>query len=75
MPPNGVAAALVTTACADEVAAPAEAAAQSRALEALVDRRRNGGLPDVDLDAGLAESMSRRERARELAVVLHGVAG
>jgi len=75
VPPNGVAAALVESAGAGEVADPDDADAQSRALEALVDRRRNGGLPDVDLDAGLAESMSRRERARELADVLHGVAG
>jgi len=75
VPPAGVAAALVTSAGAGEVADPDDTAAQSRALEALVDRRRNGGLPDVDLDAGLAESMSRRERARELAGVLHGVAG
>jgi len=44
-------------------------------LEALVDRRRNGGLPDVDLPEGLAESMSRRARARELAEVLQAVAG
>ena len=51
-----------------------DAAAQSRALEALVDRRRNGGLPDVELPAGLAERMSRRARAGELAAVLHEVA-
>lgn len=75
VPPNGVAAALVESAGAGEVADPDDFAAQSRVLEALVDRRRNGGLPDVALDAGLAESMSRRERARELADVLHGVAG
>jgi glycosyltransferase involved in cell wall biosynthesis len=75
VPPNGVAAALVASAGAGEVADPDDAGAQSRALEALVDRRRNGGLPDVELPAGLAESMSRRERARELADVLHGVAG
>jgi glycosyltransferase involved in cell wall biosynthesis len=75
VPPNGVAAALVESAGAGEVADPDDPAAQSRALEAMVDRRRNGGLPDVELDAGLAESMSRRERARELADVLRGVAG
>ena len=75
VPPDGVAAALVESAGAGDVADPDDPAAQSRALEALVDRRRNGGLPDVALDAALAESMSRRERARELADVLHEVAG
>ncbi len=75
VPPNGVAAALVGEAGAGEVADPDDPGAQSRALEALVDRRRNGGLPDVELPAGLAESMSRRERARELADVLRAAAG
>ena len=75
VPPNGVAAALVGSAGAGEVADPDDPGAQSRALEALVDRRRNGGLPDVELPAGLASSMSRRERARELADVLRAAAG
>jgi glycosyltransferase involved in cell wall biosynthesis len=75
VPPNGVAAALVAAAGAGEVADPDDAPAQSRALEALLDRRRNGALPDVELPAGLSESMSRRERARELAAVLEAAVG
>ena len=41
----------------------------------MVDRHRNGGLADIELPAGLAERMSRRARAGELAEVLRGVAG
>jgi hypothetical protein len=74
VPTDGAAAALVRSAGAGEVVASDDAGAQSRVLEALVDRRRNGGLPDVELPAGLAEQMSRRARAGELAAVLHGVA-
>jgi glycosyltransferase involved in cell wall biosynthesis len=74
VPTGGAAAALVRSAGAGDVVASDDIAAQSRALEALVDRRRNGGLPDVELPAGLSESMSRRARAGELAAVLHEVA-
>jgi glycosyltransferase involved in cell wall biosynthesis len=75
VPPAGVAAALVRTAGAGEVVDCDDADAQSHALEALVDRRRNGGLPDIELPGGLAERMSRRARAAELADVLRGVTG
>ena len=75
VPPAGVAAALVRTAGAGEVVDCDDADAQSHALEALVDKRRNGGLADIELPGGLAERMSRRARAAELADVLRGVAG
>lgn len=75
VPPAGAAAALVRSAGAGEVVDSDDAGAQSHALETLVDRRRNGGLPDIELPGGLAERMSRRARAAELADVLRGVAG
>jgi glycosyltransferase involved in cell wall biosynthesis len=75
VPPDGAAAALVRSAGAGEVVESDDAAAQSRALEAMVDSHQNGGLADIDLPAVLAEGMSRRTRAEELAEVLHGVAG
>jgi glycosyltransferase involved in cell wall biosynthesis len=75
VPPAGAAAKLVRLAGAGDVVDSEDAGAQSRALEALIDRRRNGGLPDVELPGGLAERMSRRARAAELADVLRGVAG
>jgi glycosyltransferase involved in cell wall biosynthesis len=75
VPPAGAAAALVRAAGAGEVVDSDDADAQSHALEALVDKRRNGGLPDIELPGGLAERMSRRARAAELAGVLRGVAG
>ena len=74
VPTGGAARRSCASAGAGDVVASDDAGAQSRALEALVDRRRNGGLPDVELPAGLAERMSRRARAGELAAVLHGVA-
>jgi glycosyltransferase involved in cell wall biosynthesis len=74
VPPDGAAAALVRSAGAGEVVDSDDAAAQSRAVEAMVDRHQNGGLPDIELPAGLGERMSRRARAGELAEVLHGVA-
>ncbi len=75
VPPAGVAAELLRSAGAGEVVDSDDAGAQSRALETLVDTRRNGGLPDIELPAGLAERMSRRARAAELADVLREVAG
>jgi glycosyltransferase involved in cell wall biosynthesis len=75
VPPDGAAAALLRSAGAGEVVDSDDTAAQSHALEALVDRRQNGGLADIELPAGLADGMSRRARAGELAAVLHGVAG
>jgi glycosyltransferase involved in cell wall biosynthesis len=73
VPPQGAAAVLVRSAGAGEVVDSDDAAAQSRALEALVDRRLDGGLADVALPPGLAEGMSRRARAGELADVLRSV--
>jgi glycosyltransferase involved in cell wall biosynthesis len=75
VPPRGVAADLLRAAGAGEAVDPEDSAAQSRALEALIDRRDAGGLPDNDLPTALAEQMSRRARARELADVLRGLAG
>jgi glycosyltransferase involved in cell wall biosynthesis len=73
VPPNGAAAALVRAAGAGEVVDADDAAAQSRALEGLVDRRDSAGLPDVALPDDLRERLSRRARAAELADVLHEV--
>ena len=75
VPPGGAAATLLRSAGAGEVVDSDDTAAQSRALEAMVDRHRNGGLADIELPAGLGERMSRRARAGELAEVLRGVAG
>jgi glycosyltransferase involved in cell wall biosynthesis len=75
VPPKGVAAGLLRAAGAGEAVDPEDSAAQSRALEALIDRRHAGGLPDNDLPTDLAEQMSRRARAGELADVLRGLAG
>jgi glycosyltransferase involved in cell wall biosynthesis len=75
VPPAGAAAALLRSAGAGEVVDSDDTAGQSRALEAMVDRYENGGLPDIDMPAGLGERMSRRARAGELAEVLHGVVG
>jgi hypothetical protein len=74
VPPRGVAANLLRAAGAGEAVDPDDSAAQSRALEALIDRRDAGGLPDIDLPSALAGQMSRRARARELADVLRGLA-
>ncbi len=73
VPPGGAAADLVRAAGAGEVVDADDAAGQSRVLEALVDRRDGGGLPDVALPDGLRERMTRRARAEELAEVLRGV--
>ena len=75
VPPGGAAATLLRSAGAGEVVDSDDTAAQSRALEAMVDRHRNGGLADIELPAGLGERMSRRARAGELAAVLREVAG
>jgi glycosyltransferase involved in cell wall biosynthesis len=75
VPTGGLAADLVREAGAGQVVDSDDVGAQSRALEALVDTRRNGGLPDVELPSGLAERMSRRARAAELADVLREVTG
>ena len=74
VPPNGAAADLVRSAGAGQVVDSDDAGAQSRALEALVDRRGNGGLADISLPDDLRERMTRRARSAELAEVLRGVA-
>jgi glycosyltransferase involved in cell wall biosynthesis len=73
VPPRGAAADLIRAAGAGDVVDADDAAAQSRALEALVDRRSGDGLPDIELPGELRERMTRRARAAELAEVLHGV--
>jgi glycosyltransferase involved in cell wall biosynthesis len=73
VPPGGAAADLVRSAGAGEVVDSDDAAAQSRALENLVDRRDGAGLPDIALPDDLRARMTRRARAEELAEVLRGV--
>jgi len=73
VPPEGAAADLVRSFGAGAVADPDDIAGISQALEALVDARRNGGLPDGDYAAEACERISRRTRARELAEVLERV--
>jgi glycosyltransferase involved in cell wall biosynthesis len=75
VPPDGVAARLVRTHGAGVVADGDDAAALSQALEGLVDRWANGGLADLEYPTEVRESVSRRAKARQLADVLHGVAG
>ena len=75
VPPKGVAADLLRSAGAGEAVDPDDSDAQSRALEALIDRHDAAGLPDNDLPTDMSEQMSRRARAGELADVLHRIVG
>ena len=70
VPPDGAAAALIRETGAGVVAAPGDVAALREALDGLVARFRNGGLPQVELSDGMRHRLSRRTRAEELAELL-----
>jgi glycosyltransferase involved in cell wall biosynthesis len=75
VPADGVAANLLRSVGAGEVADSDDVDGISQALEHLVDRWLAGGLPDISYPADVQDRLSRRSRARDLATVLTGVAG
>jgi glycosyltransferase involved in cell wall biosynthesis len=75
VPPDGVAANLLRSVGAGEVADSDDVQGISEALERLVDRWLEGGLPDISYPPDVQDRLSRQSRARDLATVLTGVAG
>jgi glycosyltransferase involved in cell wall biosynthesis len=75
VPPDGIAANLLRGIGAGEVAPTDDVAAISRALEALIDRWADTGLPDIEYPEDVRDRLSRRSRARDLAGVLERTAG
>jgi glycosyltransferase involved in cell wall biosynthesis len=73
VPEHGVAADMIRELDAGVITDPEDTDAISRALEQLVDRWSNGGLPDNSYPESLPDRISRRSRARELADVLDDV--
>jgi glycosyltransferase involved in cell wall biosynthesis len=73
VPPDGAAAGLIRETGAGVVAAPDDVAAIREALDGLVARFRNGGLPQVELAADVRHRLSRRARAEELAELLQAL--
>lgn len=73
VPPGGAAARLIEETGAGVVAAPDDVVALRQALDGLVDRFRNGGLPAVELPADTRHRFSRRARAEELAELLRSL--
>jgi len=74
VPPKGVAANLLRSVEAGELAGPDDSGEISQALERLVDRwLERGGLADVDYPPDVRERLSRRSRTRDLAEVLRGL--
>ncbi len=74
VPPEGAAAELVLATGAGVVAPPDDPEAIAAALGDLHERFRNGGLPDVELDASWEQKLSRRARVEDLADVLRSLA-
>ena len=72
VPPDGAAAELIRETGAGLVAPPDEPDAIRAALEELHRRWRADGLPDVELDEGWRDRLSRRTRVEEMAAVLRG---
>jgi glycosyltransferase involved in cell wall biosynthesis len=73
VPPGGVAADLVRETGAGEVVDGDDEDAIEAALERLVDRWADGGLPDREVPPAVRDRVSRRARAGELAAVLRSV--
>jgi len=70
VPPDGTAARLVREAGAGTVDASDDDAAIAASLDRLVQRWRDGELPDVSLPAGFSDCISRAARVREYAELL-----
>ena len=75
VPPDGAAADLIREAGAGIVAAPDDPAALREALVELHGRFTNGGLPAIELPAGLRDRLSRRARVEETAELLRTMVG
>jgi glycosyltransferase involved in cell wall biosynthesis len=73
VPTHGVAAELIQRYGAGEVRDSDDADGLSQALEALIDRRDDGGLPDIVYPEEVRERLSRRTKSKELAAVLQGI--
>jgi glycosyltransferase involved in cell wall biosynthesis len=74
VPPDGAAAELIRETGAGVVAAPDDPDALRDALVELVERFRNGGLPDVELSSETRDRLSRRARVEETAALLRSIA-
>ena len=74
VPPDGAAAELIRETGAGVVAAPDDPEALREALAGLHARFGSGGLPDVQLDPGDRERLSRRARVEETADLLRSLA-
>jgi glycosyltransferase involved in cell wall biosynthesis len=74
VPPDGAAAELIRETGAGVVAPPDDAASLAVALGELVERFRNGGLPDVQLPPDTRDRLSRRARVEETAALLRTIA-
>jgi glycosyltransferase involved in cell wall biosynthesis len=75
VPPDGVAANLLRSVGAGEVADSDDVEGIAGALERLVDRWLARDLPDISYPQHVQDRLSRQSRARDLATVLTGVAG
>jgi glycosyltransferase involved in cell wall biosynthesis len=73
VPPDGAAADLIREAGAGVIVDPDDVDAIRRELEALVERWKQGALPDNSLPGDLKAAVSRRARAEELAQLLTAV--
>ena len=73
VPPDGAAADLIRETQAGVVAAPDDAEALRAALDELVERFQDGGLPDVELPEETRDRLSRRSRVEETAALLRAL--
>ena len=73
VPTHGVAAELIERYDAGEVRDSDDADGLSQALETMIDRRDNGGLPDIVYPEEVRERLSRRTKSKELAELLRGI--
>jgi glycosyltransferase involved in cell wall biosynthesis len=73
VPTHGVAAELIQRYSAGEVRDSDDADGLSEALETMIDRRDDGGLPDIVYPEEVRERLSRRTKSKELAAVLQEI--
>lgn len=71
IPPDGTAARLIREADAGVIVAPNDDRALREAIDGFVTRWQEGGLPDLELAPSVERRISRTERVRELADLLH----